>query len=288
MKKHILITLIFASLWTSAHAAESRFVLNELLASESVKVFLDPDVKLYWGTQPTPSFPEVARPDVYTRSSISLSPFGGSKRHCVEAFEKSLKALIDDARARGYDSVINIQPVRDGRPSDDPAGFDCKPGYKTTEVSLRGSFAMTPAALQRAAEAEQRTANLPARSPAPGAIFLPLEPIMTSPEAKVILGPGIDAYWGIKAPAYSQRYGPDEYSEEADTKTLGNEGACRNAVLNVLRSIVQDARERGFDSVIKIRSFLNGEFAPVTTDVECQINKKTASVTLQASLASKK
>ncbi|HEY3700100.1 MAG TPA: hypothetical protein VGK97_12250 [Spongiibacteraceae bacterium] len=111
---------------------------------------------------------------------------------------------------------------------------------------------------------------------------------MTSPEAKAILGPDIKVYWGIQAPEYSQRYGPDDYSDEADIEKLQSEEACKQAVLKTLSSMVQEAKTRNFDSIIKIRSFLGEQFAPAATDVECQLNKKTASVTLRSSLASKK
>lgn len=289
MHRGKLLALVLTSLTISAHAAEgSYFKFSELLKADSAEELMDPAIKLYWGAQPTPDFPEVARPDIYTRSSISMSPLGGSKRHCVEAFEKTLKAMVDDARVRGYDAIANIRAVRDGKPSDDPAGFNCKPGYKTTEVPLVGTFAMTSAAMQRATEAEERSANIPARPPSAGAIFLPLEPMLTSPEANAILGPDIKAHWGIKAPEHSERYGPDEYSDDVDIGKLQIEEACKQAVLKTLGSMVQDAKTRNYDSIVKIRSFLGGQFAPVATDVECQLGKKTASVTLKSSLASKK
>jgi len=289
MRRGKLLALVLTSLTISAHAAEGTyFKFSELLKADAAEELVGPDIKLYWGAQPTPDFPEVARPDIYTRSSISISPFGGSKRHCVEAFEKTLKAMADDARSHGYDAVTNIRAMRDGKPSDDPAGFSCKPGYKTTEVPLVGSFAMTSAAMQRAAEAEERSANVPARPPSAGAIFLPLEPILTSPEAKAILGPDIKAYWGTKAPEYSQRYGPDEYADDADIGKLQNEEACKQAVLKTLGAMVQEAKTRNYDSIVKIRSVLGGQFAPVATDVEYQLGKKTASVSLKSSLASKK
>jgi len=290
MRKGNLLALVLISLTVSVHAAEgSYFKFSDLLESESVKEdVLDPTVKLYWGTQPTPDFAEVARPDTYTRSSISLSPFGGSRKHCVEAFEKALQGMIADARARGYDAVVNVRAARDGKPTDDPAGFNCKPGYKTTEVPLIGAFAMTSAAVQRASQAEERSVNGPARPPSAGAIFLPLDPILVSDEAKAILGPNVNAYAGVKAPAYSQRYGPDLYSEDAVIEKLSSEEACKRAVLKTLSSMVEDAKSRDYDSIIKIRSFLDGKFAPVATEVECHLGKKSASVTLQASLASKK
>lgn len=290
MQRSHLLAVVLSALTISAQAADpTYFRFSELLESGSAKDLLDdPSVKLYWGGQPTPDFAEVARPDTYTRSSISISPFGGSRRHCVEAFEKALNAMVAEARARGYDAVIDIRAARDGKPSDDPAGFSCKPGYKTTEVPMIGAFAMTSAAMQRAAEAEERSARPPARPPVAGAVFVPLDAILSSPEATAILGPDIAAHWGIKAPAYSQRHGPDEYAEEADIGKLRHEDACKQAVLKTLSSMAQEARTRGFDSIVKIRSHLNGQFAPVATDVECQLGKKTASVALQASLAIRK
>jgi len=288
MRNFCLPALILAFAGTLSGCAETHFTYAELLSSRSVKATLDPTVTLYWAAQPTPDFQEVTRPMIYARSGLSMSPFGGSARHCVEGFERALAAMIGDAGSRGYDAIIHLQVVRNGQPSDDPAGFDCKPGYKLTSVALSGTFAMSPLATQRAAEAEQRTANLPPRDPAVGAIFLPLEPILTSAEAKTILGPGIDVYWGVEAPAYGERYGPEEYSEEAETKTSGREEACRQAVLKTLGSMVDDARDGGYRSIIKVRSFLNKWYAPVPTDVECLLTKKEARVTLQASVANKR
>jgi uncharacterized protein YbjQ (UPF0145 family) len=288
MRISTLLAPLITCLTISAHAADTRFVLSELLATDNLKELLDADMKLYWGTQPVPEFSEVAPPDTYTRSSISLSPFGGSKRHCVDAFQGALKAMVKEARSRGYDAIINIRPVVDGKPSDDATGFNCKPGYKTTEVPLMGTFAMSAAALQRVMEAEQNAAKLPPRAAVKDAIFLPLEPILNSAEAKAILGPSINAYVGIGGPAYSQRYGPEEYSEGADTNALGKEEVCKQAVLKTLRVMAQDAKAKGFDSIIKIRSYLNEQFAPVATDVECLQGRRSSSVTLQASLASKK
>lgn len=287
MQKNKLFALVFTSLTISAYAAEgSYFKFSDLLKAESAEELMDPAIKLYWAGQPTPDFAEVARPDVYTRSSISIGPFGGAKRHCIESFEKALGAMIEDARARGYDAITNIRAVRDEKPSEDTEGFNCNPGYKTTEVPLIASFAMTAAAKQRAIEAEEQSTQLPARSPAKGAIFLPLEPILTSAEAKTILGPDIKVYWGVKAPKYNQRYGPDQYSDDADIGKLERDDACKQAVLKVLSSMVQDAKTKNYDSIVKIRSFLDGQFAPVPTDVECELSKKTASVTLQFSLTS--
>ncbi len=283
-----LLASLLACFTLCAQAADTFFSYNELLGSSTVKDFNNPNVKLYWGNEPTPEFAELARPDSYTRISVSMSPFGGSRRHCVDAFEKVLKATIEDAASRGYDAVINIRPVVNGKPSEDPKGFNCNPGYKTTDVALMSTFAMTSTALQRMNEAEQAAASAPARGPAPNALFIPLEPILSSAEAKAILGTHLSAYAGIKAPAYNQRYGPDEYSDEADSRTQSKEAACQQAAIKVLRTMADDAKTKGYDAIIKIRSYLDSQYAPVPTDLECMIGKKAASVTLRASFASKK
>jgi len=288
MKSKRLIALSLASFPFVAFAADPiYFRLSELLASESVKDFSKPEVTLHLTARVTGTFVEPSRPETYTRSALSLSPFGGSKRHCVEAFEKSLKAMIEDAVARGYDAIIDIRAAVDGKPSTDPEGFSCKPGYKTTEVALVSTFAMTEAAARRAAEEEQRALNLPERPPAANSVLVPLDALLTSQEAKSLLGSSITAHWGTTVAAYSTRFGPDDYTEAADTKSIGQEEACKQAALKALQSMVEEAKSRNYDSLIRIRSHLNGEYAGGSV-IECAVGKKAATVTLQASLANKR
>jgi len=251
---------------------------------------MDPAVKLYWGNEAAPTFQEVAHPDSNTGVSISGGLFsGGSKEHCVEAFENALSAMIGNARSAGYDAVVNIRVARDKKPVADASGFNCTPGYRTTEVRLWSSFAMTSAAAQRMAETEKLSANLPSRAPAKGAIFLPVASVLASPELKTILGRHVRAYWGLEAPEYDERTNsPEEYSEDVDIGSLSNEEACKQAALKTLGSMVLEARKEDFDSIIRIRSFLNEQFSPVVTDIECELSKKTASVTLRAFMANRK
>jgi hypothetical protein len=289
MRLRNLFALLLASLVISAHAADAAFyfTFSELLEAESARKVLDPAVKLYWAAEAAPDFAETAPPEVFTRSSITAGLFGGSRRHCVQAFEGTLKAMISTARSRGYDAIFDLRAARDRKPTDDPLGFSCKPGYKTTEAPLVGTFAMSAAARQRLVEAEELSAHLPQRQPAEGAIFLPLEPMLSSAQAQAILG-SVNAYWGINAPDYKLRYGPSAYTEDVELGTLEGEEACRQAVHKALDNMVREVKVRDFDSIIKIRSWLGGQFTPVTTDVECRISKKAARVTLQFSMANKK
>jgi hypothetical protein len=286
--RHLLI-LSFGFLSLCAHAAESfPLKLDELLQSDAARKLVDPNVRLYWGDEATPAFREVARPDITTGISIAGGLSGGTRKHCVEAFEDALGAVVRNARSAGYDAVVGLRFARDKKPVADVSGFTCTPGFRTTEVRLWSSFAMTPAAVQRMAEAEKKSSVVPARAPAKGAIFLPLAPVLASPELKAILGRHVRAYWGLDAPDYDERESPDEYGEDVVIGSLGPEEACRQAVLKTLGAMVQEARKRDFDSLIWIRSYLNEQFAPVVTDIECQLDKKTASVTLRTSLANRK
>lgn len=273
---------------TSAVAAEvEAFRISELLQSETAKETLAAPVALYWDAQPTPKFVEVADQDSYVRWSISRSPFGGSRRHCVDAFEQALKAIVKDAAYRGYDAVFGLTVGSADKPSSDPDVFYCKPGYRSTEVRLTGTFAMTQDAVRRAAEEDAFVLEGPPRPPWDANIYLPLEPILTSPEAKAILGTDVAAYWGLQAPDYVKRYGPDVYYDYGDMK-LGTEAACKQAVLKVLLAMADYARSNNFDSVIRIRSYLYDMYTPVPTDFECEVGKTKTTVKLQGTLANLK
>lgn len=274
---------------TSAPAADTEYYkVSDLLKSDIAREILAAPVSLYWDGQPTPTFAEVAAPDTYSRVSISASPFGGSRRHCIEAFEKALQAMVSDATSRGYDAIIGMRPLVEGIPAESADGFNCKPGYKITKVGLIGSFAVSWEAVQRAAAKEAVELVGPPRPPSDGAVYLPLAPILNAPEMKAIFGSDVAPYWNQPAPAYSKRYGPESYRDSAEIATYGKEGACKEAVIKVLLAMADDARDRGYDSVINIRSYLNEQLAPFATDFECEIGRKSAQVTLRASLAKRR
>lgn len=278
-----------AFLATAACGADSVLLkVSELLESPTAREILEKPVSLYWGTQATPEFAEVARGDNYTRWSISRNPFGGSAKHCVDAFEQALRALVNDAADRGYDAVIGLKAQSDSKTADDPDAFYCKPGYRSTEVSLTGAFAMTRGAAQRAAEEDAFVLEGPPRPPWGENIYLPLDPILTSPEAKAIFGPDVTAHLGLQHPPYSERHGPDVYYDYADLATFGTEGACQQAALKVLTAMADYARANQYDAVIRIRSYLYDLYTPVATDFECEIGRKKATVRLKAALAKKK
>jgi uncharacterized protein YbjQ (UPF0145 family) len=289
MLRHALLATLLATLALAARADDGyTFKLAELLQSDDVKELLDPPIQLFRSDQPTPAFAEVTRVNTYTRSGVSLSLFGGSRRHCVEAFQNALKAMILDARTRGYDAIIELHVRKSDNATGDAAGFRCKPGYKSTEVPVAGKFAMSAEAFQRMQAADASSASLPPRPPAEDAIYVPLESVIDSEEEKAILGPSIRAYWGIEAPPYADRFGPETYKGKGKVGADGKEAACRQAVLGALKSMADDAKHKSYDAIIRIRSYFDERYAPKLTEVECEIDKDEVTVVLQASLATRK
>lgn len=288
MSKRANVALLSAFFAVTATAGEEHFDVKKELASAYLRGWLGTDVSLYVEGEQTPEFVEVGRVETYAGWSLSISPFGGGRRHCLEAFQKAVKSVVDTAVAHGYDAVVNIRAIPESGPSNDPATFKCAPGYKVTTVSVSGSLAMSAAARQRQVDTELINRNVPSRKPADGAIFLPIEPILESPETKQIFTGGPTLHWGPQAPPYKFRYGPDDYSDQAELTSDGPAAACKLAVVKALKQIVDEARERKYDSIIKVRSHLDGEYAPAHGDVECLVAKNKVSVTVQATLAQRK
>lgn len=283
-----LAILLGTSLLASgAHAAEFM-KFNDLLASDTARKQLARGVGLYWLEAKAPPFSQPSLPETYTSTSFSPSPFGGSRRHCVNAFENVLAALIDDAESRGYDLITNVRPVVDGAPLSNVEGFDCKPGYKITMVSVAGILARSEAAAKKFTEAEQASLKVAPRAAAAGAIFLPLEPALLSKEAKTPSGSTPEVHLASPSMPFHQfRFGPDDYADSAELTTEGPEVACRQAVSKALESMKAEAKERKYSMVINVRSRLDGNFSPDFAQFECAVGKKTVSVNCQASLAAK-
>jgi hypothetical protein len=288
MVLRIFFAVCAASLALTTHAAEERFDLRTELGSSYLKDWLGKEVKLYLADEKPPEFAEITRPDTYSATSFSPSIFGGGRRHCLDAFQKAMKSLVDFAAERGYDAVVDIRPVQEGGTSKEVTTLLCTPGYKITSVSFSGSLAMSAAALQKQTEAEASSIKSHSRKPKDGEIFLPADPIITSPAARAILPEGTSLFWGAEAPIYTHRHGPDDYSDQAAITSAGTDAACKEATLKVLRQIADEAKSRKYDSIIKVRSRLNGEFPPALADIECLVSKKHVNVTLQATLAQKK
>lgn len=274
-----------ALLAASARADDNYHAIADLLKSDGAKSVLKRNVELHWAGEPAPALARSSLASRYTRTALSLSPFGGSRRHCVEAFEKTLAAMVDDALQRGFDAIVDLRPVVDGKPLQSADGFSCKPGYKVTLVTLQGVFGMSETALRVADEREQRSLGVRPRPPAADALFMPIQAALDAPEARAVLGQ-IRAYAMSAAPSYRHRYGPEEYDGSAALAADGDrEAACRQAVAKALADAVEAAREAGYTAIIQVRSRLNDDYAPQASDLECEVRKHKATVNLQVSMA---
>jgi hypothetical protein len=290
MRMHrMVIPLLLAMAAHSAHADGIFYTFERAMKSPDVEDILDPGVKLFFGEQQTPPLAEKSRPDSHSRSGMSIAPFGRNPDVlCREGFTENLAALIRNAKKMGFDTIFNIRgQMADGSFSN--KGFDCGAGRRTAEVRLMIEYGLTQDGARRA---EQETVSQAAprqrKPPSKNAIFLPLDDVMDSPEALAVLGP-IKAHWGTnKTPAYSERYGPEEYDGEGSVKELGREGACKKAVQEALKAALEDVAEQGYNGMIRIRSYLNGEFTPNETDFECEVSSKWATVNFQVTLATLK
>lgn len=263
------------------------FQFRELLADKAIRAELDPKVRIYLGNETGPTIVESAAPDTHTGTGISMNPFGGSKRHCVEAFANAIRSMVSDAVAGGYDSILNLRAMDGDNPSQDANGFSCTPAYKVTIVSLHSTFGVTAAAAQRAAEDDQRLLSAPYREPWEGSIYVTLAPIAESPEAQAIFADKVKGYWGIASPNYRLRGMPKDYAGSAPVDRQDLQGSCKQAVINALKEMVGDATEQGFDSLIRIRSRMYEQTTPGMASVECEIGKKAVFVTLQGTVANR-
>jgi hypothetical protein len=76
---------LITCLTISAHAADTRFVLSELLASSNAKKLLDTDMKLNYGTQPMREFIEISCLDVTGFNYKRLRQARNSEPNAVHA-----------------------------------------------------------------------------------------------------------------------------------------------------------------------------------------------------------
>ena len=291
-RRHLTATACLACLACLALAAQAadpeHFNYRDLLATRSVKAVTNPAVKIYLANDAKPEIAEKAKPDTFTGIGISINPFGGSRRHCAEAFENAVLSMISDAATKGFDAVINFQAVVGDNVEPSPDGFTCQPAYKVTIVTLHATFGLTPEGALRAADEDKRLLNQPYRPPWEGSIYVPLDPILTSTEAQAILGPEIKAYRESDAPAYALRSGPDDYAGSADIGTIGVPEACKSAALNALQEMADRAKEQQFDSIIRIRSRMYEQYTPGFSSIECEVGKRKVFVNLQATLVNRR
>ena len=198
--------------------------------------------------------------------------------------------MIDDARKMGYDVIYGVRSVVDGVPTNDLQRFACSQTVHVSSVKFEATLARTPAAAKRRVEEEVlalREASASARKPAKNSNYLPLEPILSSPEAQAIFGATMKWHLGaVSVPAHHLQLGPLEYEGSDKASKSGEAASCRKAVLQALTSMAEDARDKGYSTLTKIHSYFNETRTPMDTDVECEVSGSSARVNLRVEFAS--
>jgi hypothetical protein len=284
-----LFVLIALSVHLPANAGESVLTISDELGKKEIKELLDPNVAMFWGDQAPPTgLAEPSRPEIFSGIEANAIPFAGGVRHCQAAFRKSLNNMLEDARKMHYDVIYAVRSVVQGVPSSDPQRAVCSHVVHVTSLKFQAVLARTPAMATRVAEAELlavKEAAASARQPSAKIRYLPLQPILDSPEAQAILGSGITWQVGSTAvPASATQLGPIESEGEGNVKKSGETGACKVAVLDALSGLAKDARERGYSGLTKIHSYFDEKRTPVESDVECEISGSDAQVLLRSVL----
>ncbi|MEC5385076.1 hypothetical protein VVD49_05035 [Uliginosibacterium sp. H3] len=293
----LLFVMLVCAMSTAGAQTSDRFYFYSFrtaLASPEAREVLNPAVRLYWGAMPAPELGEQARRDTFSGTEKNSRVFIRSEPRdvCMRVFAKALHSFTVDAIARGYDAVVNIKGETAGAQGSSDVGFDCDAGYQITTVRLTAQLALTKSASDLAAEIERDPARwVPPKRTVPlskNAIILSLQEILDSSDARQILG-SIKTHVGLHhAPAYSERWGPEEYGDDARISEFGTEGACKKATLLALASMVSDVKEQGYNGIIKIQSYLDGQPAGKDTDLECEVDRKSASVNLKGTLVTVK
>jgi hypothetical protein len=254
---------------------------------------LDPNIKLFWTSQPTPVLASQSEADKFERS-MSTNPAFDSDAPCIESFAKALTAILAEARLREMDAVTDLRSDYDGKPTADNTLFECT-GYSRVTVRLNAAFGLTPegAALAEKARTDP-TIVVPqafkrTSPPRPNALFLPLAPALANKKELAMQAPAVALYSGSTSPSgYTVEDSPDDFTRSRNIGTAGKEAACYEAVGDVLQRMIATARGDNYDAVVKIRSYRNGQPAPVATDFECEPGFFEATVTLIGSFAKAK
>lgn len=285
-----LFALIAFSVHLPVNAGESVLTISDELGKKEIKEQLDPNVAMFWGDLVPPTgLVEPSLPEIFSGMEANVIPFTGGVKHCQAAFKKSLNNMIEDARKMHYDVIYAIRSVVQGVPTSDPQRAVCSHVVHVTSLKLQAVLARTQAMATHVAEGEAQAvkeAAASARKPSAKSRYLPLQPILSSPEAQAIFGSGNTWQVGsTSVPAYALQLGPMESEGEASVKKSGEAGACKDAVLDALSGLVKDAKERGYSGLTRIHSYFDEKRTPVESDVECEISGSNAHVMLRSVLA---
>ncbi len=131
---------ILALASTPALAREDHVKLSiqqALTKSKTYKTTLEPDIKLYFGSQKTPAVAK--RIGEWTANRKTNASNKSDQDACDIAFISAAAALQERARRENGNAVINIKSFYKNQNSGSPTEYICGAGKVVAGVSLRGT-----------------------------------------------------------------------------------------------------------------------------------------------------
>ncbi|GAA5172468.1 hypothetical protein [Viridibacterium curvum] len=269
----------------TAQADPRALDLDDLMESSAAQKHLKSPIRLVWKGGVDPDLAERALPDHFSDFSRALI------NPCKAAFLSVLGNVMEKAGELGYDYVYLEGLAYDEGPKPEAGQVICDRGALWNRLKLSATMGVSKAGQAK----QQALSNDPGRASAIAeqvakrkaegkSIFLPMASLFDSPGAKELLKPGEEWVWGaMPVPAFTVRKGADNHSEKVSLKNQTQEQACHEAGLKVLKEILKDMREDGFNTVIRIRS--NYDDLPAQDgEYECKLASSSVQVALSATL----
>ena len=134
----LIAILALASTPALAREDHVKVAIQQALAKgQSYKTTVDPDIKLYWGSQKTPAVAK--RIGEWTANRKTNAANKSDEEACTIAFVSAIAALQERARKEGGNAVINIKSFYKNENSESPTEYVCGAGKIMAGVSLKGT-----------------------------------------------------------------------------------------------------------------------------------------------------
>ena len=134
----LIAILALASTPALARADHIKVSIQQALAKgQSYKTTVDPDIKLYFGSQKTPAVAK--RIGEWTSNKKTSHMKKSDQEACDIAFISAVASLQERARKEGGNAVINIKSFYQSERSESSTEYVCGAGSIMVGVSLTGT-----------------------------------------------------------------------------------------------------------------------------------------------------
>lgn len=115
---------------------------------------------------------------------------------------------------------------------------------------------------------------------------LPIEAALQEEEAKRLVSPDIQLFWGTQTqPEVQTRKGKDRSLARSRSLFRNKVKACNNALLNALLDLLDTARDRGANALTGLRTHGDGHTTDSPTHFRCDAGLVSAQVELTGDIA---